>query len=448
MISSQSVRTRQFIRSWLASRPVRHLNSLRCDTHTERKGIELSHYFRTYMVLMGLIGLTRADEVTSWNRTATTVAAAGGQNGIVQTRTTAIVHIAIYDAVNAVGRRYRPYLMETSAPADASPDAAIATAAHDTLAELVPTQQANVDAAYKTSLDMIPDGPAKTNGIAAGRAAAAAIIRRRSADGYAASVVWPPGVLPGEYRPTPPANAQALLPHWGKVLPFAMRTGDQFRSDPPPDLFSETYAAQLNEVRNMGAEASSLRTDEQSEIARHWYEPSVQGWNRIARNLAESRNIDLSQSSRLFALVNVAMADAFIAGMDSKYYYNFWRPITAIREAYLDGNSETEGDIAWNSYLIAPAVPDWPSTHSCLGAAAATVLAGFFGTDLVSFEFTSGAPYAGTTRRYYSLWQAALENANSRVLAGIHFRATCVEGLKQGQRVGEHVLKYFFRPVQ
>jgi hypothetical protein len=417
--------------------------------HIERaKGIKMSHYFRTYMILMSLVGLTRADDVTSWNLTATAVAAAGGQNGIVQTRTTAIVHIAIYDAVNAIERRDRPYLVETSAASGASPEAAIATAAHDTLAELVPTQQANVDAAYKTSLDRIPDGPAKTNGIAVGRAAAAAIIRRRSADGSAANAVWSPGVLPGEYRPTPPANAQALLPNWGKVLPFAMRTGDQFRCDPPPDLFSDTYAAQLNEVRIMGGEASLLRTDEQSEIARHWYEPSVQGWNRIARNLAESRNIGLWQSARLFALVNVAMADAFIAGMDSKYHYNFWRPITAIREAYFDGNTETEGDMAWNSYLIAPAVPDWPSTHSALGAAAAVVLAGYFGTDMIPFEFTSGEPYAGTTRRYYSFSQAALENANSRLLAGIHFRAACVQGMKQGQYVGEHVLRNFFRPIR
>jgi hypothetical protein len=142
------------------------------------------------------------------------------------------------------------------------------------------------------------------------------------------------------------------------------------------------------------------------------------------------------------------MAEGYIAGFDSKYYYNFWRPITAIREAHLDGNPETEGDPGWNSYLVTPPVPDWPSTHSVLGAAAAAVLADFFGTDMIAFEMTSGPPYGGVTRRFYSFSEAALENANSRVLAGIHFRAACVSGLEQGRKIGEYVLENYFQPIR
>jgi hypothetical protein len=231
-------------------------------------------------------------------------------------------------------------------------------------------------------------------------------------------------------------------------MPFAVRTIVDYRTAPPPDLFSEQYAAELNEVRLVGGEGSTARTSEGSEIARYWYEPSAQGWNRIARIIAGQRNQSLWDNARLFAALNVAMAEGYIAGFESKYYFNFWRPITAIREADQDGNIQTEGDATWNSYLVAPAVPDWPSTHSVAGAAAAAVLARAFGTDFVPFEMTSGPPYPDITRRFYSFSQAALENAHSRVLAGIHFRAACLEGFDQGTKLGEYVMDNYFRPVR
>lgn len=400
------------------------------------------------LALLACAGTAVADEVTDWNRVATDVAAAGGQNGIVQTRTYAIVHIAIHDAVNAVERRYRPYLLEARSTGAASAGVAAATAAHDALVELVTTQRAAIDSAYESALAAVPDGPAKTNGIGLGRAAAAAILARRNNDGSAASVAYTAGILPGQYRPTAPANASALLPQWGQVLPFAMKSGDQFRTEPPPDLFSARYAAEVQEVILVGGEQTGMRTDEQSEIARYWYEPSAQGWNRIARNIAATANLNIWKNAQLFALLNVAMAEGYIAGFESKYYFNFWRPITAIREAYADGNPDTEGNPEWNSYLVAPPVPDWPSTHSVLGAAGAAVLARVFGTDMIAFEMTSGAPYARITRRFYSFSEAALENANSRVLAGIHFRAACVAGMEQGRKVGEYVLDNYFQPVR
>jgi hypothetical protein len=408
----------------------------------------MSSRFYLCLLLAASAGATRADEVTNWNRVATSAAAAGGQNGIVQTRTYAIVHIAMHDALNAVEQRHRPYLLEVRPTGPASAAAALASAAHATLVELVPTQRAAIDSAYETALAALPDDPAKSNGTAVGRAAAAAILARRSNDGFAATAAWTAGVLPGYYRETPPANAPAFLPHWGQVLPFTLRSSDQFRTEPPPDLFSARYAAEVNEVILVGGAQSMLRTDQQSEIARYWYEPSAQAWNRIARNVAAGRNFELWRNARLFALLNVAMAEGYIAGFESKYYYNFWRPITAIREAHADGNPETQGDAGWNSYLVTPPVPDWPSTHSVAGAAAAAVLAGVSGTDMITFEMTNGPPYEGVTRRFYSFSEAALENAHSRVLAGIHFRAACAAGLEQGRRIGEYALENYFQPIR
>jgi hypothetical protein len=191
-----------------------------------------------------------------------------------------------------------------------------------------------------------------------------------------------------------------------------------------------------------------LRTSLQSEIARYWYEATVQGWNRIARITAEGRNLDLWETARLYALLNVALADAYIASFESKYYFNFWRPITAIREADTDGNFETTGEPEWNSYLISPNIPDWPSAHATGGGAAAEVLAGFYGTDFIEFSMTSGPPYAGTTRWFSSFSEAALENANSRALAGIHYRESVMAGLAQGQRIGTWVFANYLRPVR
>jgi len=389
-----------------------------------------------------------ADEVVNWNIIATAAEAAAGQHPVVQTRTYAIVHLAIHDALNTISRRYEPYLLEGSAPAGAVPAAAIAAAARDTLVALVPSQQQQIQAAYTAALAEIPDSPSKSQGVQAGQRAAALILARRSVDGSAGSASWAPGFQPGQYRTTPPDNAAATLPHWGNVTPFTYQDKTRFRSAPPPDLTSPEYARAVQEVKLIGGEQSALRTDMQSEIARHWYEASAQGWNRIARTVAESQKLGVWESARMFALVNSALADGYIASFESKYFYNFWRPITAIREGDTDGNIETRGDLNWNSYLIAPPIPDWPSAHATVGAAAAEVLAGALGTDFIEFSMTSGAPYAGTTRWFHSFSEAALENANSRALAGIHFREASVAGLSQGQKVGAGIFAAFLRPLR
>ena len=405
--------------------------------------------FMIGLTIVSLTAICRADIVIDWNVIATSAGPAAGKNALEQSRIYAITHTAIYDALNAIDRRNRPYALDQRAEPGASPEAAVATAAHDVLVALLPTQLAMLNAAYDVSLAAIADGPAKTDGIAIGQAAASAILTLRSTDGSNLAAPYTPGTNPGDYQLTPPNFAPAVLPGWGNVTPFALTSGSQFRPDPPRffDLTSARYAKDYNEVKEIGELNSTTRTAEQSEIARFWYEGSPSGWNRIARVVSAQQGLDPWQNARLFGLLNFAMADGFIGGFDAKYFYNFWRPITAIRAGDTDNNPDTVADPAWSAFLVTPGAPDYPSTHSVLGAAAAEVLARFFGTDEISFSTTSGAPFAGITRSFTSFSQAAQENADSRVYAGIHFRTACRHGLAQGKQIGRYTFKHALRPV-
>jgi hypothetical protein len=228
------------------------------------------------------------------------------------------------------------------------------------------------------------------------------------------------------------------MTHWGTLAPFVLRSAAQFRPLPPPAVGSAQARADVDEVRKIGARAGSLRNDEQSEIARFWYENVGQGWNRIARGVAAERGLDLWETARLFALLNAAIADGFIAAFEAKYHYAYWRPTTAIREA---------GEGVWLSYLDTPPVPDHPSAHAVTGAAAAAVLARCFENDFVSFTATSGEPYPGLVRHFWSFSEAARENGASRVLAGIHFPTAVRAGLEQGDKVGAWVFDNAVRPI-
>ncbi len=402
------------------------------------------------IVVVGVPRITFADEVTDWNATATSAAAAVGLTGPRHTRVFAMAHAAMHDALNSIDRRYTPYALDMRADPNASPAAAVAAAAHDVLVHEISNQQAFFDAQYAASLAIIPDGVAKNNGIAVGQAAAAAILALRSMDGSTATVTYIPGTGPGVWQPTPPAFLAANLPGWGSVTPFALRNSSQFGPDRPEyfDLTSEEYTTDFNEVKIIGAVNSSIRTAEQSEIARFWYEGSGLGWNRLARIVSAQQGLDLWQNARLFGLLNFAMADGFIAGFETKYLYNFWRPVTAIRAADADDNPNTVADVTWSSFLVTPNIPDYTSTHSVLGAAAAEVLARFFDDNVIPFTTTSGAPFPGITRSFTSFSQAAQENADSRVYAGIHFRTACEDGLKQGRKVGKFAVLHFLKKAK
>jgi hypothetical protein len=307
----------------------------------------------------------------------------------------------------------------------------------------------------------VPEGAGKEHGIAAGRAAAKAILTLRADDKNDAPSKYQPGTAPGVWRPHPnpvpadppiddPAHAAgmavAVLPQWANVTPFTMAAPWQFRLPGPPAITSEEYARDFEEVKRMGAKNSKDRTEEQTAIARFWYDGSPHHWSRVARVVALGRGLDRWENARLLALVNMAVADGYIAGADTRYFYNFWRPVTAIRAADTDGNDATAPEPEWESLLNTPALPDYPSTHSVCGGAAATVLARFFGADEVSFTLPSGPPFAGMTREYTSFSGACKEIGESRIYAGVHFRSACRDGIRLGKQIGRRAINQYLLP--
>ena len=423
------------------------------DTHVNERSIRAiqPHAARRAIGLLILVawvgatgpvaaGTSSGNAVTYWNAIAEEAfTPTQGLNPLAQSRTLAIMHAAIHDVLNAIDRRFRPYTPGLTAAPDASADAAVASAAHDVLIALVPEQSALIEARFERALSFVHDGTSKAAGVSAGRASAAATLARRRQDGLdsATQPLYVPRPGAGEYQFTAPFEF-ANLPGWGNVQPFVIDV-KKHAVDGPLRLSSAQYARDFAHVKAIGGMNSSTRTAEQSEIARFWYEDSPLGWNRIANSVVRERQLDLWSSARAFALVNFALADGFIAGFDAKYEFRFWRPITAIRDAESDGNPLTDGDSSWEPFLMTPPVPDYPSTHTVLGAAAAEVLIQLFG-DNVRFSATS-LTLPGVTRRYQKFSDAARENGLSRVYAGIHFRHAVKDGYRQGRNVGQTVAR-------
>lgn len=434
-----------------------------------------SRTMATVGVVAGLLGLAFAqpatNEVLQWNEITMKAIDANGQSNVVATRTLAMTQGAVHDALNAINRRYDAYYFEGSADAGASPDAAVAAAAHTVLVGVVssfgtPAQKgaalALVEQAYSASLARVTDGPARNKGVAVGRAAGTAMLALRKDDGATRDAAYTPGMGAGKWRPhpnpTPPnppiANPDVArgfgpssVPNWGNVTPFTLLSSSQFWLPGPPTLTSPIYARDFNEVKAVGGKVSTVRTADQTEIARFWFE-GPGNWNTIARAVATTRKLDAADSARLLALMNLAMADSYIAGWKIRYVYDFWRPITAIREGDNDGNDATAGDPTWDSHQNTPAVSDYPSTQSTFSAAAAVVLASVLGGDQATFTVTSGKPFEGLTRSFTSFSQAARESADSRIYAGIHFRSACEDGLGLGRKVGQRTVALYLQPVR
>ena len=365
---------------------------------------------------------------------------------LADSRALAIVHAAIHDAVNGVERRYQPYTADLSSPG-ASVDAAIASAARTTLQALAPGQEVKVEIAYHAALLAIPDGAAKAAGIALGQQAAAANLERRSADGFdtATQPTYVSTGAPGDYDFTPPFDAPplgpgALFPGWGRITPFAIVLADH-KLNGPLALTSREYTRDFQYLKSVGKSDSATRTAEQTDIALFWFEFSPLGWNRIANTVVMQKRLDVWRSARIMALVNFAIADGYIAGFDAKYHYRFWRPVTAIRKAATDGNPDTHADVSWRPLSAAafftPPVPDYPSTHTVLGAAVAEVLIRNFG-DHTQFSVIS-TTLPGAIRQFKRFSDAAKENGMSRVYGGIHFQHAVREGYAQGQGIGRVV---------
>src|SRR5436309_1137204 len=384
--------------------------------------------------------LAHADVVTDWNTAALDAIRAGHTPPPIASRSLAILHVSIYDAVNGIARTHEPYLVQSAVPASASREAAASAAAHDALVNLFPAAASSFDALYAAILATIPDGPQKVAGIVWGEFVANQILAARANDGSDAIVLPPGGSGPGVWVPTPPAYFPYLLPQWGFVVPFAMSNSSQFRPPGPPPLDSQRYAADYNEVKELGAAIGSTRTAEQTQIALFWAdgagtETPPGHWNSIAQIIADVRGNTLEQNARLFALLNLAMADGAICAWDAKYTFHNWRPVTAIRNADTDGNPATDPDTAWDSFIVTPPFPDYVSGHSTFSAAAATVLALFYETD--NIRFTTGSDFLpGMQRSFHSFSAAATEAADSRVYGGIPFRFASEDGVVGGRGIG------------
>ena len=336
------------------------------------------------------------------------------------------------------------------APADASPVAAADAAGLFTASALFPTDTALFQTTYQEALAGVPGGKAQTQGIAVGRFVAEQTLIARATDGANAFVNYTPGSAPGDWRPTPPAFAAAQTPQWPDVTPFALKSGSQFRPPPPPALTSAAYTAAFNETKDFGNINSTVRTPQETEVARFWEgkagTPQVAGyWNEIAQSAAASQGNTLDQNARLFAELNVALADAVIAHFDAKYTYNRWRPITAIQLAAQTGNPDTVADPNWQPLLNTPPNPSYVSGHGAVSGAAAEVLDHFFGTDNISFSLTS-EDLKGVTHSFTSFSAAAAEAENSVVWGGIHFRFDVTAGQTLGRSVAQFVDQNFFQP--
>jgi hypothetical protein len=408
-------------------------------------------------------------------------------------RAMAIVHVAIFEAVNAIDRRYQSYLGIPAVGSRASMDAAIAVAAHDTLVALFPSQKAQCDQVLTADLALIPNSPAKTAGIVLGRAVAVATLLRTRNDGSnhlepQVGVDYFPGSGPGEWRPDPISQfTVALGARWGTVRPFVIPSGRAFRVGPPPALTSAAYARAYNEVKALGGNGDptpTVRTEDQTLAGIYWaYDgtPSLCApprlYNQITMSIAEQMGSDIAEQARLLALVNVAMADAGIAIWESKYFYKLWRPVTGIRESDPgtgptgrgDGNAATRGDTTY-SPLGAPAsntagpdftppFPSYPSGHAGFGGALFQMLRNFYGTDAIPFTFTSdelngvtedsdGNPRPLLPRSFASLSEAEEENGQSRIYLGIHWSFDKTAGIAQGRRIADYVFTHAFRPLQ
>ena len=415
---------------------------------------------------------TATNPVTDWNLTAvntlTTLPGPAGGAPPASQISMGMVQGAVYDAVNAITpKHYRPYLLKRRFAATASKDAAVATAAYMVLSNIVSTVPASISfptrasvlqslaSQYAASLGAIPDSPFKTQGVAAGNAAAAAMIAAREGDGRFGPSQWVPNSAPGHWQPlVNPATGQPILdptPWVGGVKPFLMQSSSQFRTAGPLALGSAAYAAEFNEVKALGSINSTVRTTTQTYIARWWQSTPVASWNAVERDLIGREAVDIADSARLLAMANLSAADAGINCWNDKYYWDFWRPWNAIPRAAEDGNPATTAEAGWTALITAP-YPDHPSGHNCNDGAHVAVLRMFFG-DVIEggYQITSAstflAPTDPKTRTFGSFSQALAELIEARIWAGLHFRTADVQGQQLGRNVANYMAANYFQPV-
>jgi len=427
-----------------------------------QESVGCKHFgFRTVAVIslaLALCGVVKAQNpVIDWNAIAVTAAlnanqmmspgsnASGGMSLYL-----AYTHLAIYDAVNAIDHRFQPYGPEIPAPPGASTDAAVISAAYNTLFFYLPDQSAFLTAQYTAALGLIPDGQAKDDGIQVGKAAANSIIAMRAGDGRGANVpyIFPSVPTAGVWIPTPPGHLLPLTPWASQMVPFTMNSASQFRPDePPPALTSQDWADDYNQVKILGAVNSTVRTPQQTEIGLFWTEQTSKQYARAFRALAAGRALNTSDTAHLFAMMWTAVADSFIGCWDAKYHFGFWRPVTAIQNGGIDGNPDTVPDPTWMPLGITPNHPEYPAAHGCLTGAVASILKGYFETPNLNFTVSSTVFNPAHVHTFDSTKDLEKEVEYARIYAGFHYHHSVVQGIVLGQHVAHQVLQNFFQPI-
>jgi hypothetical protein len=389
----------------------------------------------------------RSDAVTDWNRALLETTAS--TNPFAQARFAAIVQLAVFEAINAITGEYEPYLGTIGAPTGASPEAAAATAAHAVLHHYFPGSSASLNARLADSLAAIPDDQSRADGVAVGQAAAAALIALRATDGAGTPMPYTPVAAPGFWQPTPPAFGPAILRHWGQLAPFGIASTNQFRSDPPPALTSSRYRRDYREVKKVGDVNSVARPGDRTDVARFYAATSaVQVWNWAAEQATCPDVTTITQRARLLALLNMAISDGLVASMETKYHYQFWRPVTAIRAGGTDGNDRTDADETFLPLVTTPAFPSYPSAHASASYAARVVLDQACGDGHEHVIALSNPAVPGVSVHYTSYEQVTRDIDDARVFGGIHFRFDQRAGAVQGRKVGRHVVANNLRRVR
>jgi hypothetical protein len=394
------------------------------------------------LIVLSVVPAARADVVTDWNAKADAIAAEKKTGNVPHARGLAMLHVAVFEAVNAIERRYAPYKLDLTADRTASKEAAAASAAYSVLLTLHPDRKPDLDAALAASLSGIAATPAKTKGIELGQKAAAGIVALRANDGSNAPESYRPFTKPGVYVPTVVPAASTS----GAITPWVMTKGSQFRPGSPPALDSETWTKDLNEIREIGGRNSTKRTEEQTSVGRFWLLSGPRTYNPIIRQVALAKGMDVVDSARLFALGSMAGIDAFIAVFDAKFAHNLWRPVTAIRNADLTSNPATPRDASWLPLGDTPPHPEYPCAHCIASAAVSTVLETVAGNEVGEIVLTSPtAP--GVTRRWTRLQDYRDEVSNARIYAGFHYRFSTEVAKDMGRKIGESTVKAKLRPA-
>ena len=386
--------------------------------------------------------MVRADVVADWNVKAGEIVFDARLGAPPANRVMAIVHTAVYEAVNTITKRYPASGLKLEATPGASVEAAIAAANRATLAKLVPSQQAAINTAYQATLAMIADGPSKIAGLTVGEQAAAAILALRMDDGAATGETYRPHTTAGVYVPT----VIPVASQWPQRKPWLMTSPAQFRPGPPPTLTSELWARDYNEIKELGGKNSTRRTPEQTEIASFWEATLPPIYHGLVRSVAAMPGREVTQNACLFAAATQAMDDALIAIFDAKYHYNFWRPVTAIRNGDIDGNDATERDPSWTPFIDTPMHPEYPCAHCIVSGAVGTVLQAEIGTGPMPTLTTTSYTAKGAARSWPKIDDFMQEVAQARIYDGVHYRTSTEVGTAMGKQIGELAVAKYLRP--